>query len=865
MADLLERLRAALSDRYEVEREIGRGGMATVFLAEDRRHHRKVAIKVLLPELASTVGADRFLREIEIAAGLDHPHILTLLDSGQADGLLYYVMPYVEGESLSDRLERERQLPIEEAIRIAREVADGLGHAHRHGVVHRDIKPANILLAEGHALIADFGVARAVAGEGEALTSTGLAVGTPAYMSPEQASGGTVDARSDLYALGCVLYEMLAGMPPLTGPTPQATAAMRLTETATALPVIRDTVPAGLDRVTRTLLAKSPADRYGTAERLIDALDQPELWAEARPERRAWKWAGAAAAALAILAFGIYATQRFAGRDSSGPELEIVPQRVAVLPFENRTGDPAWDDLGQLAAERITTRLQREQVGEVVPLSRAVGAARTADAGRVVSAVVEATGAAHVITGDYSVVGDSLVLVARILDGRRGTQTGSLDLSVRLAEARGLVLDELGSRLGGGLLYAFSPERDPAWAWSIFPTVEASRLLMEGQDLNGDGRYDEAVARFQAAWEQDTTFWYALFREIPPHHNLGQLAKADSLNRFIGERFRSTMTEAQRYTYDASRAWFDRDLETAYRMERRAVDLLPPEYGVRDGLAFYCFATNRPREVVETMQGIEDPHSDDTAIRAWIELRLADAYHMLGEFDAELEAAQRIQRLGGLAQLEREYLEARALAALGRVDQVDQALYRFESLSDSTVDAPLYMLAVGLELRYHGHRAAAVPAVERVVRWFEERPDRIERDTDHRVLFAAALYHAEKWKDAEQVLRRVREGAPGNVQAIGYSGLLAARNGNVVMATEYADELEELGLAAYDVRARTWEYRARIAALLGNRVEAVSHLKRAFDEGLLYGPSKHLWRQYRFDFEGLADYEPYRELLRPKG
>jgi tetratricopeptide (TPR) repeat protein len=238
---------------------------------------------------------------------------------------------------------------------------------------------------------------------------------------------------------------------------------------------------------------------------------------------------------------------------------------------------------------------------------------------------------------------------------------------------------------------------------------------------------------------------------------------------------------------------------------------------------------------------------------------------MLGDFDAELEAARYIQRLGGLTRLEREYLEARALAALGRVEEVDRAQDGLESLSDSTVAAPRDMLAVGLELRYHGHRDAARPAVARVVRWFEERPDRIEIDTDHRLLFAAALYHAERWTDAETVLRKVREDAPENVQAIGTSGLLAARRGDVAMATEYAEELEEIGVAAYDVRARTWEYRARIAALLGNRVEAVSHLKRAFDEGLMYGPSNHLWRQYRFDFEGMADYPPYQELLSPKG
>jgi len=568
---------------------------------------------------------------------------------------------------------------------------------------------------------------------------------------------------------------------------------------------------------------------------------------------------------LALLALGLYATQWFAGRDEDGGGLEVVPQRVAVLPFENRTGDPAWDDLGELAAERITARLQREQVGEVVPLSRAAGAARTADAGRAVASVAAATGAALVVTGAYSMADDSFALTVRIVDGERGTQKGSFDLAARPDHVRGSGLDELASRLAGGLLFAFSPDRSPAWALATFPTVEASRLLMEGEVLRSDGSYEEAIARFQAAWERDTTFYVALMRKIVPHHNLRQFATADSLNRYIGERFRSTMTEAQRYSYDASRAYFERDLETAYRMERRAVDLMPPEWGVRDGLAFYCLATNRPREMVETMQGIEDSGSNDARTRAGVEVRLADAYHMLGEFEAEIEAAQRMQRFGTLTPLEREYYAARPLAALGRVGEVEEAQTRLESLSDSTVDAPLHMLAVALELRYHGHRDAALPAVQRVVQWFEERPVRAERDPDHRLLFAAALYHSERWDDAERVLRRVREDAPTDVDVMGYSGLLAARSGDVAMATEYAAALEEVGLSAYDLRARTWEYRARIAALLGNRVEAASHLKRAFDEGLLYGPSNLLWRQYRFDFEEMADYPPYRELLRPKG
>jgi TolB-like protein len=286
MADL-PRLAAALADRYTIEREVGHGGMATVYLAQDRKHHRPLAIKVLRPELAAALGSERFLREIEIAARLSHPHILPLYDSGEAAGALYYVMPYVEGETLRQRLDRERQLPVAEAVRIAREVADGLSHAHSYGVIHRDIKPENILLSGGHAVIADFGIARAIsAASSERLTGTGLAVGTPAYMSPEQAMGlRELDARSDLYSLGCVLYEMLGGAPPHSAPTPQAVIAKRVSEAVPSVRAARETIPESLDTVLRQALAKVPADRYRTVAELADALSGAAIGPEwvARP------------------------------------------------------------------------------------------------------------------------------------------------------------------------------------------------------------------------------------------------------------------------------------------------------------------------------------------------------------------------------------------------------------------------------------------------------------------------------------------------------------------------------------------------------------------------------------------------------
>jgi serine/threonine-protein kinase len=307
----VQRLSAALADRYVIERELGAGGMAMVYLAHDVRHDRKVALKVLRPELSAILGAERFLHEIKTTANLQHPHILSLFDSGEADGLVYYVMPYVEGESLRDRLAREKQLPVEDAVRIAREVADALQYAHEHGIVHRDIKPENILLHGGHAMVADFGIALAASrSEGSTrMTETGMSLGTPHYMSPEQSMGEReITPRSDIYALGCVLYEMLAGEPPFTGPTAQAIIARVMTEQPRSLALQRHTIPPQLEAVVVRALEKLPADRFASAAAFGEALANPAGFAltatgmqaaAAGPSRRDWR------SRLALPAIGV--------------------------------------------------------------------------------------------------------------------------------------------------------------------------------------------------------------------------------------------------------------------------------------------------------------------------------------------------------------------------------------------------------------------------------------------------------------------------------------------------------------------------------------------------------------------------------
>ena len=324
MTESAARLATSLSDRYRVERELGSGGMATVYLAHDIRHDRDVAIKVLREEIAHSVGAERFLREIHLAAKLNHPNIVALFDSGNADGFLYYVMPAVDGQTLRELLDSTPQLPIDDATRIVTEIASALEYAHRHGVVHRDIKPENILLHDSHALIADFGIGKALSdASGATFTQVGMNVGTPAYMSPEQAVGEAVDGRSDIYSLGCVLYEMLVGEPPFTGPSVQAVIAKRFVQTPADVCALREGVPRAIAVVVQRSLARTPVDRYDTAGGLIAAL------------------------------------REVASRERATISPELPERSIAVLPFEDMSGDRENEYFGDGIAEDIINALTR--------------------------------------------------------------------------------------------------------------------------------------------------------------------------------------------------------------------------------------------------------------------------------------------------------------------------------------------------------------------------------------------------------------------------------------------------------------------------------------------------------------------------
>jgi serine/threonine protein kinase len=378
VAEVPGALAEALRDRYPIERRLGSGGTATVYLARDLKHDRPVALKVLHSQLAATLGPDRFEREIRFSARLQHPHILTVLDSGEAAGQLWFTMPYVRGESLRDRLRREGQLPLEEALRITHEALQALAYAHGEGVVHRDVKPENLLLAQdGSTLVADFGIARALGGRDESLTEAGMAVGTPAYMSPEQSAGSAVDGRSDLYGMACVCYEMLAGEPPYTGPTAQAIIAKRLNDPLPSVRRLRTSVPHAVDQALQRALAPLPADRFPTASDFARALQPttatpastatmvtpPVVSGSVAGPARRQRVALAAIVLGLVLVIGLGA--RFAWQRSHVASGSLGPRVLAVLPFEN-LGDSADGYFADGVTDEVRTKLSQVSGIEVI-------------------------------------------------------------------------------------------------------------------------------------------------------------------------------------------------------------------------------------------------------------------------------------------------------------------------------------------------------------------------------------------------------------------------------------------------------------------------------------------------------------------
>ena len=517
MPGLLEGLQGALAGRYRFDREVGRGGMAMVYLAQDLKHRRPVAVKVLHPHLAANVGADRFLREIEIAAGLNHPHILTLIDSGSADGLLYYVMPFVEGESLRGRLAREGRLPVGEAVELTRKVAGALAYAHSRGVVHRDVKPENVMLHEGEPMVTDFGIAKALSAGTEALTQTGMSLGTPAYMSPEQASGEhEIDGRSDIYSLGCMLYEMLAGEPPFTGPTVQAIIVRRFTEPARSVRGLRPEVPEHVDRALLRALARAPEERFAAAAQLAQAL-APATEVRTPPD----------------------------GAPTIVTGSHRVARSIAVLPFADMSPAKDQDYFCEGIAEEIINALAKIDALQVASRSSAFAfKGKNQD----IRQVGEQLNVATVMEGSVRKAGNRLRITAQLINVTDGYHLWSERYDRELEDVFA-VQDEIAANIVKALRLVLTDEQRRAIERPQTGNVEAYEFYLRGRQF---------FYQFREKGLQFARRMFARAIEIDPEYARAYAGIADC--------------SSQLYKYwDASAA----NLEQAESASRKALELAP--------------------------------------------------------------------------------------------------------------------------------------------------------------------------------------------------------------------------------------------------------------------------------------------------
>jgi serine/threonine-protein kinase len=639
MSDLTQRVREALAGLYTIERELGRGGMATVYLATDLKHNREVAVKVLHPELAATLGHERFLREIEIVAALTHPRILTLIDSGEAGGFLYYVMPFVDGETLKQRIQREGQLPLDEALGIAREIVDALAYAHTKGVIHRDIKPSNVLFEAGHSVIADFGVARAVgvAGGGDA-TATGLAVGTPKYMSPEQAAGDEVDGRADLYSVGCVLWEMLAGEAPFDGPTPQVIVAMKSSDRTPSVRVRRKDVPSDVEGVIAKAMAFQAADRYTTAEDLDRALAAPEFAEKLKPRGAGRRLLAIAAAALFVVAGAWWITRSTPEAGAAG----FVP--VAVLPMENVSGDSEEDPFVAGAHQALIGQLGR--IGGLRTISRR-SVLRYAGSEKSISEIaaelgvdylVDATvvregGAIHLQVNLIQAVPEERQLWAQAYD-REASEVMALHGEVARAIASALDIDltpEEEARLAGSR--PVNPETYEAYLRGMYSLTKGT-----AEDFQKGMQYlNEAVEADPGdalAWAGLASGYVTLGHGPAPPEGVWSLARA-AVDRALG--LDPDLAEAHAASADIM-LYGEWDWEGAEREFGRANELNPSMPMNHYHYAWYLYLFDRWDEAVEEHELAQQLDPLTPPMSAW----LSGMYRRTGRHDQALAQAREV-------------------------------------------------------------------------------------------------------------------------------------------------------------------------------------------------------------------------------
>ena len=798
-ADLARRLDAALAGRYAITDTLGEGATAIVFRAHERKHDREVVLKVLTPHVAAALGTTRFLAEIHVTARLSHPHILPLLDSGDADGLLYYVMPWVRGESLRERLDAG-PLPLREATLVLREVADALAHAHAAGIVHRDLKPENVLFAEGHSFLLDFGVAHV---EAEARGQVEI-VGTVGYMAPEQRFGDAIDPRTDLWAWGRLGVELLSG---------------RLGDLA-SLEDRRD-IPRELVALLTRCLEQDPADRPASAGEVVAALDAIR---PPRSSRREWLVA-AAVAGVAVAATTV--ALRRAPEGAAGP----IPTPIAVAPFREEGGDSTITGWGRLAGAWITQGLQQTGVGQVVPWTSVLAAeeriAEERRAGRQGDALArfrEETGAATVVTGSIFRDAAAIRFTAEVLDPT-GALRSSIDPVIVPADSGEAGIRTLRTRVMGALAVAQDDRLSQIpGVVDRPPTYEAYRAFDEGLTRFNALDYLVADSLLRHAWRLDTTFVVPLVYAVTSEWNAGLHRRADSLVAFLAPR-RARLSAYHERRLAAHEAMLRSDGIRAYQALEEAT-ALEPSGRAGYSMAWYGFDLGKVRETGQTLGGI-DPERG--MMRGWSPYwtLLAHTHHALGDHTRELATAREMRRRFP-ATRSGWVTEARAHAAMGRTREIDSLALVAVALPEETYWSYGAMLVVAaLELRAHqqddGSSARYVAQAER---WLTARLALHPGELGHRYWLGTLLYDLGRDAEAERVYASLVVDEEGRLRPRGLAAIAVARQRG-----------EAAGLLALGAPDK-WNlgehmgFRARLAMVAGDTARARALLTQALQHRL---------------------------------
>lgn len=781
----------ALADRYQLVRMLGRGGSATVYLARELKHDREVVVKVLHPEVAAHIGIQRFLGEVRFAARLAHPHILPLIDSGEANGVLYYVMPYLGGVTLRDRLEKGERFPLRETVTLLRDIADALTAAHAQGIVHRDLKPENVLCAGSHAYLLDFGIARHEEPGGIQHTIEGMVVGTIGYMSPEQAAGKPLDVRSDLFAWGVLAREMLTGEPPLSASRALAG------------------VPPALAKLVRQTLRERPADRPRSAREILERL---EALLAPRPHRsrgRAYAAIGASAVAAALLWYvGIGV-----GVDDEDP----LPQPVAVAPLVNETGDTSLAIWGRMAADWLTQGLHETGLVQVVPWSSARQAwehlAEQASGSPVPpSTFANELGAGVVVSGTYYMAGEDVGFRLDVMNARRNRLIGSLPAIVVPRDSFHAAVREARDRLMGFVALRLDARLAAQAGMTLRPpTFDAYRAFDRGLASYNRQDYAPAAAEFRAAWTADTAFIPALIHAAMAHWNRDELTWTDTLVAMAAAR-RERMSEYDQLQVDYLAALLASDGERAVAAGRRAV-AIAPESRAAYNLGRDLVAMDRAAEGRAVLEAI-DP--DRGMMKGWPSYwtQLAHARHLVGDVAAELEAARQMRRRFPESRVAL-VLEARALAARGRAGELDSLLAVSATLPANAYWSHAAALVVaGEELYVHGDTTTGRRNLERAVEWLERELRADPGRREHRYWLGSALYDLARWREAAAVFAKLHRDFPDRSQYRGLDALGRARLGDHARASAL------LGDPPRAARGEHTTFRARLAAIRGDTAAA---------------------------------------------